>query len=55
MPELVAQAFPRYWQEKYTPDQLSELDDLEDRGADRFLTWFAFDYRLDDGHTLVGG
>lgn len=53
MPDAVAQAFPRYWQDRYTPDQLGELDDLEDRGADRFLTWFAFDYRLDDGRTLV--
>ncbi len=46
-------ALARFWDGKYTADQLSELDDLEDRGAERFLTWFAFDYVLDDGTTLV--
>ncbi|HEU5011176.1 MAG TPA: SEC-C metal-binding domain-containing protein [Roseiflexaceae bacterium] len=46
-------ALARFWEGKYTADQLSELDDLEDRGAERFLTWFAFDYVLDDGKTLV--
>src|SRR5690349_3372532 len=45
-------ALVRFWDGKYTADQLSELDDLEDRGAERFLTWFAFDYVLDDGKTL---
>lgn len=55
--QSVAQAFPAalacFWQDRYTLEQMEELDDLEDRGANRFLTWFAFDYRLDDGHTLV--
>jgi hypothetical protein len=46
-------AFDRFWDSKYTPEQLEELDDLEGRGGERFLTWFAFDYRLDDGRTLV--
>jgi hypothetical protein len=32
---------------------MDELDDLEDRGPERFLTWFAFDYAQDDGRTLV--
>src|SRR6185503_11850669 len=41
------------WNGKYSPEQLSELDDLEGRGAERFLTWFAFDYVLGDGRTLV--
>jgi hypothetical protein len=53
MPEQVALALTRYWNGRYAPAQLAELDSLEDRGADRFLTWFVFDYRLDDGHTLV--
>lgn len=46
-------ALERFWDGKYTADQLDELDDLEDRGAERFLTWFAFDYVLDGGQTLV--
>lgn len=46
-------ALARYWDNKYTPDQLAELEDLEDRGAERFLTWFAFDYPLEGGKTLV--
>jgi len=46
-------AFDRFWDGKYTPDQLEELDDLEGRGGERFLTWFAFDYPLADGRTLV--
>ncbi len=53
IPEVVPDALQRYWNGKYAPTQLGELDELEDRGADRFLTWLAFDYRLDDGHTLV--
>lgn len=55
--QSVPAAFPvaleRFWNGKYTHEQMSELDDLEDRGADRFLTWFAFDHRHDDGQTLV--
>src|SRR5215216_546293 len=46
-------AFERFWDGKYTPAQLDELDDLEGRGGERFLTWFAFDYPLEDGRTLV--
>jgi hypothetical protein len=53
MPEAFPAAFAQFWQEKYTPEQMSDLDDLEDRGAERFLTWFAFDFVQDDGHTLV--
>lgn len=51
--DAIPVALARFWDGKYTADQLSELDDLEDRGAERFLTWFAFDYVLDDGKTLV--
>jgi hypothetical protein len=46
-------AFDRFWEGKYTPAQLEDLDDLEGRGGERFLTWFAFDYPLEDGRTLV--
>jgi hypothetical protein len=46
-------AFERFWNGKYAPDQIQDLDDLENRGGERFLTWFAFDYPLDDGRTLV--
>ena len=46
-------AFERFWDGKYTPEQLADLDDLEGRGGERFLTWFAFDYPLEDGRTLV--
>jgi SEC-C motif len=49
----VPDAFARFWNAKYSPDQLAKLDDLEGRGAERFLTWFAFDYPLDGGRTLV--
>ncbi len=53
VPEAIPAALARFWDGKYTPEQLAELDDLEDRGAERFLTWMAFDYPLDDGRTLV--
>lgn len=46
-------ALERYWNSKYTADQLSDLDALEHHGASRFLTWFAFDYQLDEDQTLV--
>ena len=53
LPAMIPPAFERFWNGKYRPEQIGELDDLEDRGAERFLTWFAFDYMLDDGRTLV--
>jgi hypothetical protein len=53
VPEQFPPAFARFWQGKYTPDQMAELDSLEDRGAERFLTWFAFDFRQADGRTLL--
>ena len=53
MPQEVNAAFERYWDGKYSVEQMPDIDDHEDRGADRFLTWFAFDYQLDDGRTLV--
>jgi hypothetical protein len=53
LPEAIPPAIERFWNAKYGAEQLAELDDLEDRGADRFLTWFAFDYPLEDDRTLV--
>jgi hypothetical protein len=53
LPETISPALERFWNTKYTAEKLAELDDLEDRGADRFLTWLAFDYPLEDGRTLV--
>lgn len=52
-PEALPAAFERFWEGKYRLDQLETLDSAEDRGAERFLTWFAFDVRDEDGHTLV--
>ena len=53
MPSAVHEGFKRYWDGKYSQEQMAEIDDFEDRGADRFMTWFIFDYMLDDGLTLV--
>src|SRR6266545_6043012 len=53
LPEAIPPAIERFWNGKYSAEQLAELDDLEDRGADRFLTWFAFDYPLEGDRTLV--
>ncbi len=52
-PEQIPAAFERFWQGRYQLDQMDELDTAEDRGAERFLTWFAFDVRQPDGRTLV--
>lgn len=52
-PEQLPAAFERFWQGKYQLEQLDALDSAEDRGAERFLTWFAFDLRQPDGRTLV--
>ncbi|MFV9503744.1 MAG: YecA family protein [Oscillochloridaceae bacterium umkhey_bin13] len=52
-PELLVAAFGRFWEDRYQFDQLDTLDQHEDRGAERFLTWFAFDVRQPDGQTLV--
>ncbi len=46
-------AMEYFWQGRYTPEHMSELDMLEDHGAGRFLTWFAFDHVLTNGQTLV--
>lgn len=51
--DAIPTAFHRFWNGKYTVDQMGDLDELEGRGAERFLTWFAFDQPLDDGRTLI--
>lgn len=53
LPDQFPAAFELFWEGRYSVDQMQELDALEDRGAERFLTWFAFDYRQPDGRTLV--
>jgi hypothetical protein len=53
LPEQFPAAFARFWEGKYQLEQLADLDALEDRGAERFLTWFAFDVRQPAGQTLV--
>lgn len=53
VPERFPEALARFWQGKYTVEQMAELDDLELRGAERFLTWFAFDMPGENGRTLV--
>lgn len=53
LPNDIPVAFERYWNGKYTAAQMSQIEELEDRGSERFLTWFAFDYPLDDGRTLT--
>lgn len=50
---VLAGALTQYWDGRYTVADLSELDDKEERGADRFLTWLAFDALDADGTTLV--
>jgi hypothetical protein len=52
-PAQLPAAFARFWQERYTLEQMADLDDLEDRGAERFLIWYAFDLRDEHGRTLV--
>ena len=51
--DLLPTAFSLFWNDRYTLDQMATLDELEGRGAERFLTWFTFDYPLADGHTVV--
>ncbi len=36
-------ALGRFWNNKYRVSEIEQLDDLEERGAERFLTWFMFD------------
>ncbi len=46
--------FEQYWGGRYTAADMNDLDEQEDRGSERFLTWMAFDAQSgDDGSTLV--
>lgn len=55
IPDEFPPAFDRFWNGKYEYglEQLEKLNTVEDRGAERFLTWLAFDVRQADGRTLV--
>jgi hypothetical protein len=53
VPERLPEAFARFWQGKYSLDDLAALDRDEDRGSERFLVWFSFDVRGPDGRTLL--
>ncbi len=55
VPDQFPPAFDRFWQGKYEygVEQMEKLSTVEDRGSERFLTWFAFDFRQADGRTLV--
>ncbi len=53
VPAELPAAFERFWQGKYSSERMEELEDHENRGSERFLTWFSFDYQLSDGRTLV--
>ncbi len=46
-------ALERFWNGTYTVESLEELDDLEERGSERFLSWFFFDYQGAEGRTPV--
>ncbi|HEY0605235.1 MAG TPA: SEC-C domain-containing protein [Herpetosiphonaceae bacterium] len=42
-----------FWNGAYSTSDIQELDQHEDRGSERFLTWFAFDTRNEEGQTPV--
>jgi hypothetical protein len=42
-----------FWNGAYTARDIQELDQHEDRGSERFLTWFAFDAADEEGRTPV--
>jgi hypothetical protein len=46
-----APALQQFWNDKYQVDAIDDLDELEERGAERFLSWFMFDYRGPEGTT----
>jgi hypothetical protein len=46
-------ALARFWNNTHTVQDMDRLDDLEERGAERFLSWFMFDHRDDAGRTPV--
>lgn len=42
-----------FWNGAYSTSDIQDLDQHEDRGSERFLTWFAFDTRNEEGQTPV--
>ncbi|HEY0737496.1 MAG TPA: SEC-C domain-containing protein [Herpetosiphonaceae bacterium] len=46
-------AFSEFWNGAYSAGDMKDLDQHEDRGSERFLTWSAFDIRNEEGQTLV--
>jgi hypothetical protein len=43
----------RFWNGAYDVADVQELDQLEDRGSERFLTWFLFDAANEQGQTPI--
>lgn len=46
-------ALARFWSNEHTVEDIDQLDDLEERGAERFLTWFMFDHYDQDGRSPI--
>lgn len=46
-------ALDRFWNGAYNVRDIKELDQHEDRGSERFATWFAFDAADEQGRTPV--
>lgn len=46
-------ALNRFWNGTYNVQDIKELDEHEDRGSERFLTWFAFDAANENDQTPV--
>ena len=42
-----------FWNGAYSTSDIQDLDQHEDRGSERFLTWFAFDTRNEEGQTPI--
>lgn len=49
--DAFAGALTRFWNNEHTVQNIEQLDDLEERGAERFLTWFMFDHNDQAGRT----
>ena len=46
-------ALDRFWNSAYSVLDIKELDEHQNRGSERFLTWFAFDTLDEQGQTPV--
>src|SRR5688500_14400528 len=49
----LADGLNRFWNGKHSVEAIEDLDDLEERGSERFLSWFMFNYRGENGATPV--